>query len=140
MNPERKNNITREILTDVSLLGCFLNMLTLIHDLYLFSNKDYLVEYVYLFTLSVTTLLCLYGILKLKEGKTEGFKFYLYGQAGELFFYIIVLVFITIPEFKERVKADNFLAGIGFVKNIIPLLLMTSLHYISVKKNYAARL
>ena len=139
MSPESKNNITKEILTDISLVGCFLNMLTLVTNLYLFSNKPYLVEYLYLITLSVTTLLCVYGILKLKEGKTEGFKFYLYGQTGELIFYIIVLIFITIPEWNERVKTDSFLAGIGFIKNIIPLLLMTSLHYISIKKIYTTQ-
>ncbi|MEP7237711.1 MAG: hypothetical protein ABI685_07600 [Ferruginibacter sp.] len=136
MSPESKNKITKEILTDISLVGCFLNMLTLVTNLYLFSNKNSLVEYLYLITLSVTTLLCVYGILKLREGKTAGFKFYFYGQTGELIFYIIVLVFITIPGVKDRVKIDNFLAGIGFVKNIIPLLLMTFLHYISIKKIY----
>jgi len=86
MNAAVKNNFIKEILTGISLIGCFLNMLTLIHDLYLFSSKDYFIQYLYLVTLTVTTLLCLYGILKLKEGATQGFKFYLYGQVGELIF------------------------------------------------------
>ena len=136
MKLETKNSIIREILTSVSLTGCFLNMLTLVHDLYIFSNKNYLLEYIYLVTLSVTTILCLYGILQLREGKTEGFRLYLCGQIGELIFYIIVLLFITIPEYKERIEIDSFLASAGFVKNIVPILLMTPLHYISLRKNY----
>src|SRR5271156_4124631 len=104
MNLESKNNIIREILTSISLVGCFLNILSLVHDLYLFSNKDYLAEYLYLITISVTTVLCLLGILKLKDGKTEGFKLYLSGQIGELLFYILILIFITIPEYKQRIS------------------------------------
>jgi hypothetical protein len=134
MKIENSNNITREILTSVSLVGCFLNMLTLVHDLYLFTSKDYVAEYLYLGILSVTTLLCLYGMLKLREGETDGFRFYLYGQIGEFVYYSVVLIFITIPEFKKRMETDSFLAGAGFVKNIIPLVLMTVLHYFSVKK------
>jgi hypothetical protein len=135
MKIENSNNITREILTSVSLVGCFLNMLTLVHDLYLFTSKDYIAEYLYLGILSVTTLLCLYGILKLREGETAGFRFYLYGQIGEFVYYSVVLIFITIPEFKKRMETDSFLASAGFVKNIIPLVLMTVLHYFSVKKS-----
>jgi hypothetical protein len=134
MKIESRNDITREILTSVSLVGCFLNMLTLVHDLYLFTSKDYIAEYLYLGILSITTLLCLYGMLKLREGHADGFRFYLYGQTGEFLYYSIVLIFITIPEYKKRMEIDTFLAGIGFVKNIIPLVLMTALHYISIKK------
>ncbi len=137
MNPVDKNNIVKEVLTSISLVGCFLNILSLVHDLYLFSNKDYLTEYLYLITISFTTILCLYGILKLKDGKTEGFKLYLYGQIGEFVFYLVVLIFITIPQYKQRIETDSFLASIGFVKNIIPLLVMTTLHYFSVKRNYS---
>lgn len=137
MTLENKNNLIKEILTNISLVGCFLNMLTLVHDLYLFSNKDYLTEYLYLITLSVTTILCLFGILKLKDGKKEGFALYLYGQIGEFLFYLIVLIFITIPEYKGRLETDSFLASISFVKNIAPLLLMTVLHYFSLKRNYS---
>jgi len=137
MNLEDKNNIIKEVLTSISLVGCFLNILSLVHDLYLFSNKDYLTEYLYLISISFTTILCLYGILKLKDGKTEGFRLYLYGQIGELLFYIMILIFITIPEYKQRIETDSFLASIGFVKNIIPLLTMTTLHYFSIKRNYS---
>ena len=139
MNAESRNNFIKEILTSISLAGCFLNILTLAHDLYIFSNKDYLFEYVYLTTLSVTTVLCMYGIFKLKEGKTEGFRFYLYGQVGELIFYTIVFFFITIPDYKQRAEADSLLASLGFVKNISPVLIMTLLHYLGTRKNYAFR-
>ncbi len=135
MKTRISHTITREILTSISLVGCFLNMLTLVHDLYIFTSKDYVVQYLYLGILSVTTLLCLYGMLKLREGETGGFRFYLYGQAGEFIFYSVVLVFITIPEYKSRIGIDSFLAGIGFVKNIIPLFVMTALHYFSLRSN-----
>ena len=136
MTPENKNNFIKEILTSISLAGCFLNILSLAHDLYIFSNKYYLFEYVYLITISVTTVLCMYGIFKLKEGKTEGFKFYLYGQTGEFIFYCVVFFFITIPGYKQRVEIDSLLASVGFIKNILPLIVMTALHYYSIRKNY----
>jgi hypothetical protein len=139
MTAANKNNLIREILSSISLVGCFLNILSLAHDLYLFSNKDYLYEYVYLLTISVTTILCLFGIFKLKEGKAEGFWYYLYGQVGELIFYTVVLLFITIPEYKVRIGTDSFLASAGFIKNIVPLLVMTFLHYLFLKKNYALK-
>jgi hypothetical protein len=129
-----------ELLTSISLVGCFLNTLTLVHDLYLFSTKDYIAEYVYLATLSVTTALCLYGILKLREGKREGFAFYLYGQLGEFIFYTVVLLFITIPEYKRRIETDSFLASASFIKNIAPLLVMTLLHYVWQKRADRSRL
>jgi hypothetical protein len=129
MKSATKQAFITELLTSISLVGCFLNILTLVHDLYLFSDKDYLAEYVYLITLSVTTALCLSGLLKLREGKREGFRFYVYGQMGEFVFYTIVLLFITIPEYKERIETDSFLASAGFVKNMVPLLVMTVLHY-----------
>jgi hypothetical protein len=131
-----KNNFIKEILTSISLTGCFLNILSLAHDLYIFSNKDYLFEYVYLITISVTTVLCMYGIFKLKEGKTEGFKYYLSGQSGEFIFYCIVFFFKTIPEYNQRVEIDSLLASVGFIKNILPLLTMTLLHYLFPKKLY----
>jgi hypothetical protein len=124
-----KQAFITELLTSISLVGCFLNILSLVHDLYLFSDKGYLAEYLYLITLSVSTVLCLVGILKLREGKREGFALYLYGQIGEFVFYTIVLLFITIPEYKERIETDSFLASASFVKNIAPLLVMTLLHY-----------
>lgn len=118
-----------ELLTSISLVGCFLNILSLVHDLYLFSDKDYLAEYLYLITLSVSTALSMSGILKLREGKREGFPLYLYGQIGEFVFYTVVLLFVTIPEYKERIETDSFLASASFIKNMAPLLLMTLLHY-----------
>ena len=129
-----KLKTTKEILTSISLVGCFLNILTLVHDLYIFENKDYSIESVYLITISCTTLICLYGILKLREGELDGFKFYLLGQAGELLFYIIILVLVTIPEYKDRIKIDSVLATVGFLKNTLPLLLMTVLHYFYMRK------
>lgn len=132
--------IVTELLTSISLVGCFLNILSLVHDLYLFSDKDYLAEYLYLITLSVATALCMSGILKLREGKREGFHLYLYGQIGEFVFYTVVLLFITIPEYKERIETDSFLASVGFVKNMAPLLVMTLLQYGWWKKVNSAQM
>lgn len=131
-----KKKLIIEILTSISLIGCFLNALTLVHDLYLFSNKNYFFEYLYLITLTLTTTLCLYGILSLREGKTKGFKYYLCGQIGEFLFYLFILIFATIPEYDERLYIDSYLATAGFIKNTIPLVIMTVLHYYSIKKNY----
>ena len=129
----QSRNILLEVLTGISLVGCFLNILTLVHDLYIFSNKDYLIEYLYLGWLSCTTIACIYGLLLLREANVEGFKFYFWGQVAELIFYIFIFIFVTIPGYKERLEMDNFLATAGFIKNAVPIVLMTALHYLNLK-------
>lgn len=117
------------ILTSVSLVGCFLNMLNIIHDIYLLSNKDYIAEYSYLCMLCVATFFSTYGLVLIREGNSKGFISYFTGQIIELVFYIAVLTLITIPGYTTHNDFDNSLANLGFIKNTIPLVVMSITFY-----------
>ena len=117
------------LFTSISLIGCFLNILNIIHDIYLLSNKDYLAEYCYLLMLCVATFFSTYGLFLMRDGDKKGFASYFTGQVIELIFYIAVLFIFTIPGYSTHADFDNSIANLGFFKNSIPVVLMTVMFF-----------
>lgn len=119
-----------EIFTSLTLIGCNLNILTIIQYIRISSAHFELLDLLLIPILSIATVFCYIGILEIRNKNLKGFKSYFIGQIIEMIFYITLIIIPLFGEYKYK-QDFRLMSKIG-------LLIAMSLLYLTYKKRLTA--